>query len=252
MAVSMERCVQYGYVPENEKARLFCFHYAGGSASFFAGWNEMLPAQLGLYPYQLAGHGTRSDEPMPDSLEAAADEAAEYIKEHSEKPFILFGHSMGGVIAYLTALRLSDCDISPERVIISAAAPDFRQLEHDTGIHMTGLDDEGFCRTLIEFGAIDKRIFRVRNFKELYLPVIRNDFRITEAYCSDPEQKVKCPISVYGGTEDIIARPEYLYKWKEFTEKDISVRMMSGEHFFIRQHLEEICSDISRAVSDII
>ncbi|MCM1231355.1 MAG: alpha/beta fold hydrolase [Ruminococcus flavefaciens] len=236
---------QCGRIPDNETARLFCFHYAGGGASFFDGWDRFLPDDLGIYPYQLAGRGTRISEPVPDSLEDVAREAVRYIKELPQKPLLLAGHSMGAVIAYLTAyILLSEYGISAERLIVSASAPDFSELERVHSINMSSMSDDDFCNTLIKFGAVDSRIFRVKNFREIYLPVIRNDFRMTENFRADRNSRLDCGINVYGGADDLIVSPSSLSLWRYFTDGETTVRLMDGGHFFIRQHYEEICNDI--------
>ena len=241
----------YSFVPENENLRLFCFYYAGGSASFYAGWNNFLADDIGVYPYEIAGHGERAGESQAKSINEIAAEAAEAISRYSDKPIILFGHSMGGDIAYKTAYLLeNEYKISLKGLFISGSVPCFADAGKYNNIIMTELDDDEFCRDLIEFGAIDKRIFRIRNFNELYLPVIRNDFNLTESFVPDKGEKVNCDITIYGGESDRIIPSLLLGGWDDFTNGSIKVKIMNGEHFFVRQHIEDICNDINTLVSE--
>lgn len=239
------------YVPESEKIRLFCFYYAGGSALFYSGWNSFLADDIGVYPYEVAGHGERAAEQQASSINEIAAEAAEAISRYNDKPVILFGHSMGGDIAYKTAYLLENVyKINLKGIFISGSVPSFADAGKYNHMLMSELDDEEFCRKLIEFGAIDKRIFRIKNFNELYLPVIRNDFDMTESFLHDKNEKLSCEIMVYGGDSDKIIPTFLLDGWKDFTNGGIKVKIMSGEHFFIRQHIEEICNDINLLASE--
>jgi Predicted thioesterase involved in non-ribosomal peptide biosynthesis len=45
------------------EVRLFCFHYAGGSAQVFHDWPQHLPRSVEVAALQLPGRGHRFDEP---------------------------------------------------------------------------------------------------------------------------------------------------------------------------------------------
>ena len=44
--------------------RLFCFHYAGASASIFRSWDEAMPDGIEVVAVQLPGREYRLDEPL--------------------------------------------------------------------------------------------------------------------------------------------------------------------------------------------
>lgn len=250
--INSEKIFQLKNVPKNEKIRLFCFYYAGGTASFFSEWCSLLSDNIGIYPYELSGHGARFDEDIADSIEAAAEEAAEIISLLSDKPIILFGHSMGGCIAYKTSFLLySNYNIQPKKIFISASVPNFSNSSKINGINMSKLNDDDFCKALISFDAIDSRIFRVKKFNEVYLPVIRSDFRNTEKFFPNPENKLDCDIQIYGGTEDKIIHSYMLDEWKSYTRGKVDIKLMNGKHFFVRQHIKEICSDIENVAEKV-
>lgn len=244
MSVDMGRSYfEYTFVSPKERVQLFCFHYAGGSALSYGWLSEYLPDWISIFPYQLPGRGGRIHDRYPESIIEAAHEASLAIKSELRCPFILMGHSMGGMIAAVTASVLErEHGLIPERLFLTAAVPDFEKSSKANGVLMTGLDDEGFCRCLIEFGAIDSRIFRIKSFREDYLPLIRSDFRIAEAYAL--RERISAGISAYAGSSDRIVRPEDIEMWKDISD-DVSIRIMSGGHFFTKEHMEEICRDIA-------
>jgi len=88
---------------------LFCFPSAGCNASVqFEGWNDRLPNFISVKAVQLPGRGSRASEPPVKNLQDLADKAAQAIrlKLTDNVPVALFGHGMGGILAYEVACRL--------------------------------------------------------------------------------------------------------------------------------------------------
>src|SRR5262245_28591722 len=83
-----------------EKLRLFCFPYAGGAAHIFRGWSDYVPADVGLYSIQPPGRGTRFSEPPLRTLDALVSAVLADLVKLVDLPFILFGHSLGGRVAF--------------------------------------------------------------------------------------------------------------------------------------------------------
>jgi len=84
-----------------------CLHGLGGSALNFGMIAPMLAADRRVVLPDLLGHG-RSGSPAPGegSVEAQLRMVAEVIShEAADRPVVLIGHSMGGILAQLHALR---------------------------------------------------------------------------------------------------------------------------------------------------
>src|SRR5436305_7322096 len=100
--------------------RLFCFPYAGGSSSVFAAWWRSLPNFVQLAPVQLPGRGNRISERPWRKLDQLADAIVEdLLPVFKEKPFAIFGHSMGATLGFEVARRLAQRhEILPELFLI--------------------------------------------------------------------------------------------------------------------------------------
>src|ERR1700755_2123431 len=85
--------------------RLFCFHHAGGSAALFRRWPASLP-EFDVCAVQLPGRGSRMIEPALESIPALVDGIAPAILPLLDRPYMLFGHSMGSAVALELAQRL--------------------------------------------------------------------------------------------------------------------------------------------------
>ncbi|MEU7896325.1 alpha/beta fold hydrolase [Nonomuraea sp. NPDC049152] len=104
---------------------LFCVPYAGGSARVYRGWQEWFANDAEVVPLELAGRGTRSAEPVAPSVRAAAMDLARRVPERAAgRPYILFGHSMGSLIAYEMAAIIEDsASDGPCLVVVSGRNP---------------------------------------------------------------------------------------------------------------------------------
>ena len=245
-------CFEHTKISSCERAKLFCFHHAGGSASFFADWYRELSPGVNVYPVQLKCRGFEEDMKPYGSLEEAGADIAQqicHITRDSDHPFLFYGHSMGGVLAYLTADILQrEHGKGPEHLFVSGSIPTLGEITKVYGKSVTELSDEDFCEFLATCGAVDRRMLSIPQFHQYFLPVIRSDFELTENFKADPSRKLLCGVTVYGGSEDKIVKPPQLLCWDDYTLASVQYHILDGDHFFIKKHKKEICDEISRTM----
>ena len=109
-------------------------------------------------------------------------------------------------------------------------------------------EDAAFCDMLLQFGAIDRKVLKVSNFQEQFLPMIRSDFLLLEQYQADCKQKIDSAITVYYGDQDRLVQEASCQKWTAFTTGAVHINRCSGNHFFIKQHMQEICEAINTCI----
>ena len=103
------------------RLRLFCFPYAGAGASVFRAWTGAFGPDIEVCPVQLPGRETRHHEPSLRSFNELVPAVAAGLEPWLDRPFALFGHSLGGVVAYETARWLeATLGRSPAHLFISA------------------------------------------------------------------------------------------------------------------------------------
>ncbi len=230
-------------------ARLFCFHYAGGSPYAYAAWQKYIADEIDVFPFQMAGHCGRNCEKFSRSIEEAACEAAREISRFTDKRILFTGHSMGGVLAYYTAYLLKkDYGIAVEKLFITASLPNLGSyIRYEYG-SSEKIDDDHFSKMLIEFGAVDTKITDARIFRERFLPLIRSDLGLIEKYHADPHNVIDSDIAVFCGDCDKIVGRSECSEWKRYTNGNVSIKEYSGDHFFIKEHIKEICASINHCV----
>ena len=231
-----------------DKLQLFCITHAGGTASFFRELSGLLEPKLDVHALEYAGHGTRQKEPLYENVDAMIKDIAFLIKEKRNPsiPYMVFGHSMGSMVAYETLTRYFLED-TPSHVFLASHTPPPIPYE---GESYALLSDEDFIDKMYQFGALDKRLMEDQRFRSIYLPRIRADYRyLHEYHWTDGHRKFPCDITVFYSTEDIEA--EVVCQWHLHTEGSVKLFEFSGGHFFLRSNGAEVTNKIL-AVADSI
>jgi medium-chain acyl-[acyl-carrier-protein] hydrolase len=110
---------------------------------------------------------------------------------------------------------------------------------HHTTVHQ--LADDAFLTALDQrYRAIPDDVRNDPDMRRLYLPLLRADVTMLETYRFRADEPLSCPISVYGGTDDLETTTAALAAWRELTSAGANVRMLPGGHFFLRTHRAEL------------
>jgi medium-chain acyl-[acyl-carrier-protein] hydrolase len=213
------------------RLRLFCFPYAGGGAAIYRLWPQSLPSEVEVCVAQLPGRGTRLREQPFTSLDALVEAAAEAIAPSLDKPFALFGHSMGAMISFELARRLREQGRpQPAHLFVSGRrAP---QLPNDDPVSYN-LPDADLGRELLRLNGTPKEVLEHPELMELMLPLLRADFSVVETYVYRPGVPLDCPLTAFGGLRDSEVGREQLEAWSEQTTSEFALRMLPGDHFFL-------------------
>ncbi len=185
----------------------------------------------------LASHGT-----LPFSLKGLLFFAFDYFCQavraiasalipYLDKPFVFFGHSMGGLISFeLTRLLRRKSARSPVHLFISGRrAP---QLPSEKPpIHT--LPELAFLQELRHLKGTPEEVLVNTELMQLLLPILRADFAVLETYLYTKEPPLECPITVFGGWQDREVSCDELEAWREQTSTAFSLYMLPGDHFFI-------------------
>lgn len=237
-------------VDPHAQFRLFCFPYAGGGASVFRRWPVSLQGLAEVCPVLLPGREARFREPAFTRVESlvAALEAASF--DLLDRPFAVFGHSMGALIAYEWCRLLErQRRIRPACLIISGSRPPHASFS-DAGVH--GLDDDAFLERLHErYQAIPDLVRQNRELAAIVLPALRADFELLETYRHEAGDRLGCPILAFGGRRDQTVSPQELGGWSAHTDGAFEHRLLDGDHFFIRSAETELLDGIRSRLGSI-
>lgn len=224
------------------RVRLFCFPYAGGGPLIFRAWPEHLPATIEVCSIQLPGRENRLKEPPYTSLEPLVQALAHALQPYLDKPFAFFGHSLGALISFeLARALLQQRQCSPVHLFVSGhSAP--QTPNTDPPVHQ--LPQAEFLQKLKSLNGTPAAVLQNPELMELFYPVLRADFAMSERYVYRPGPALDCGLSVFGGLRDSPLSRRDLEMWREQTRGAFSVRLLPGDHFFIHS----ACASLLRAV----
>ena len=234
--------------PRAGTLRLICFPSAGSGASRYRGWPAALPHDVDVLAVQLPGREGRFGEAPFDQLEPLISvlvrELAPVVGDGT--PYVLFGHSMGALIAFELARRLRrDVLRGPRQLQVSGhRAP---QLPH-LGPRLHAEPDARLAHEMRRLGGTRQEILRADELVHLLLPTLRADWTLWETYAYQPEPPLDCDIAVFGGAEDTETSYFELAAWRDQTTRTCSLRLFPGDHFFLDSARNLFLSALAEAV----
>lgn len=232
------------------RLRLFCCHPAGRGASTFVPWASLLPKEIELCCVQLPGRESRMREAPFNRLAPMLDSLEESIFPLLDRPFALFGASMGALVAFELALRLRQTySILPVNLFLaSRRAP---QTPERLPL-IAHLPDEPFLYEVqTRYNSIPEIIRSDKDLMEMFIPLLRADFSLIETYQYLPAVPLDCPLTALHGAADPIVLADEMAAWKDHTARSFQQITYQGGHFFFNEQparvVEAMLTEIKRS-----
>jgi len=213
------------------RLRLFCFPHAGGGATAYRSWNDALPASVQVCSVLLPGRETRLSELPYTRMELLADAITRELDPWLDLPYVVFGHSMGALLAFEWVRRLRrEGRPMPSWLFLSGrCAPDWPADIHP----LHPLSDSDFVAELTRrYDGIPDEFRRDAEFMDVFLPILRADIAAVESYRYQEEEPLDCPITVFAGSRDASVDWDQLLAWKRQTRGPFKVQFFPGRHFY--------------------
>lgn len=230
------------------RARLFLFHHAGASAAAYASWTAHLTSDISAQAVQLPGRQERSCETPYTRLEPLVGAVADVIgPDLDERPYALFGHSMGALLAFRTAVALTVRGWpAPVLLAVSGWAPEgFSPLEPP-------VDDEYTPPAQLALTAM-------RGLGDALPPEIEGDpdtlSAVARAMVADTSvcagyrddgAGVACAIVAYAGRDDPLLEPGAMRSWAARTPRYLGCRTFLGRHYYLREHAATVAAELAQ------
>ncbi|GGL01119.1 thioesterase II family protein [Mangrovihabitans endophyticus] len=225
--------------------RLVCFPHAGGSASFYHPVSARHGAGADVICLQYPGRQDRRREACHTAIASLADAVAAQLRELTPKPTVFFGHSMGAILAFETALRLEADDAGPRGVIASGRrAPSTVRTET---VHQR--DDDGVITELKRLNGTNANLLGDDEILRMALPAIRADYQAIETYRSAPDVRLRAGITVLTGHADPLTSAEEAAAWERHTSGAFRLVGFPGGHFFIAEQQPAVNDEIARELA---
>ncbi|MFF8730145.1 thioesterase II family protein [Streptomyces sp. NPDC015171] len=251
VAVAHRRTAPYGdTAAATGPLTLFGFHPAGGGTAFFSGWQRALGDGVRVVPVRLPGRDPAAGSHRHRLLSTLVAAVEAELAPALERPYLLYGHSMGALIAYhLTLLRAAAGRRLPERLLVGAyPAPHLPHPLRGAG----GLTDARLADLLLDFAALPAALCRDRGWLADRLSLVRADLALCEsAGAAGPREPLDCPVEVFTGTGDPLVAVPDAAAWTAHAGRDCALHTVPGGHFFPRESKEQFFGSLNSVLAPL-
>ncbi|ANP56527.1 hypothetical protein AVL59_15460 [Streptomyces griseochromogenes] len=224
-------------------AQVLCFPHAGGSAAFFRPFKDHLPRGYGVAGVQYPGRQDRLREPFVTTVEELADQIALQLRPPADVPLVLFGHSMGAVVAFEVARRLEAGRPTGLLGLVVSGRRAPSTVRHEA-VHRAG--DRALIAEVTGLGGTEERLFEDEELMRLVVPVLRNDYRAIETYRANQDLLARTPVLCLRGDRDPKVDADEAAAWARHTAAGCAVEEFPGGHFFLNERRPEVGRSIER------
>lgn len=212
-------------------------HFAGGSKYSFNSFKPFLREHFEIHALELSGRGERTQEPLVEDIYQARDDLFAQMEPHLESEYVIYGHSLGGLLAYKLALLIEQKGLrGASKVVVSGRAVPTKRPDKIR----YNLPKEAFIQTLKELNGTPKEILEHPELFEFFEPILRADFALVDRYHFNTTGRLKTPLSLLYGLEETFSLEE-AQAWQAFSTHPMKFHTFSGNHFFIYEHIQEVC-----------
>lgn len=216
-----------------EACRLLCLPCAGGSATVYQRWTRAAPSWLAVQPLELPGRGARHHEPLQEDPHRLADQLAQECLSQYVSPgtrYALFGHSLGGLLAFELAHRLQRDGLAPAALFVAASRP---PAGRDDSRYAALRDDAAVLAEMRALGGTPDVLLSNPELMGMVLPVMKADFQLVGNYRRPEREPLTSPIHALAARGDSFATSA-LDGWRDETSGAFGRTDFEGNHFFVR------------------
>jgi surfactin synthase thioesterase subunit len=228
--------------------RLFCIPYAGGSASLYNDWIVSAPDWLQVCSVELPGRGWLGAESLATSLIELAQTITSAVYPYTDRPYAIFGHSMGALLAYEVASQLESLGRDQIcRLLVSGCRAPFIPRKKPAVSHLPDAELRDHIRAM---QGTPEEILAHPEVMELLLPVLRSDFALCEQYRLPRVHLLRTPLTTLRGEQDEDTQGSDMHMWRLLTTGDFRSLKFPGGHFFLKESENDVigvvCKELER------
>lgn len=231
-----------------KKIKLYCIPHAGSSVLAYLKLKKYLHPNMELVLQELAGRGSRINESYYNTIEEAASDVYESIKNQIDDTcYAILGHSMGSLITFELCHKIQkEGHNLPMHVFFSGrGAPHIKpkmQIMHN-------LPEDEFINEILNMGGTPPELFSNTEMSRIFLPILRADYKLVETYAyREKDEKLNVDISILYSNEDKMIEGD-VNEWSMYTDKRCHYNRFDGGHFFLFKNISAFMQVIHEKLS---
>ena len=213
--------------------RLVCIPHAGGGAVTFHPWARALRPHVEVFAAQLPGRESRLKETPLRTLGEIVEPLAAAVAAVADRPLVVFGHSLGAVLAFEIVQRLPrDARARIAHLIVSGRPAPHLLSRAPRLAHLP--QREIVFRIAELYGNIPAALLEEPEFVAMLGAALQPDLEVLERYHRTERTPLPCSIAAYGGADDSLVSRGELEAWREHTQAQFRCVQMPGDHFYFK------------------
>jgi surfactin synthase thioesterase subunit len=204
---------------------------------------------VALQSVRLPGRESRFREAPFAAMEDLVTALAPVVAEQTDVPTVIFGYSLGALIAYELTVRLQGCGAPPVLLAVGGAnAPHVPR----SGPRLSELDDDGLVAALGRLQGAPDPALQNAELRALMLPTVRADFVLLDRYTADPRPRLAVPVATFRGLDDPELTAAGMAAWADVTVGGVAHHSYPGGHFFLADDPGDLVSDLLAEVAGVM
>lgn len=196
---------------------------------------------------QLPGREVRYNEALESDIECLIRDIVAALIAYQDKPFALFGYSLGALLAFEVCRELRRDDRRlPDCLLVAALGAAQLPPPHPP---ISDIPDSEFIEKVDYYFQPRNEAWKNPELREFLLPILKADIALYESYRYRDEPPLPCPIEVFAGDSDRTTSIESTRQWARQTGDAFMHHVLPGGHFFIENALPEIQRLVTAALS---
>ncbi|WP_175647369.1 thioesterase II family protein [Streptomyces cyaneochromogenes] len=225
--------------------RLYCLPPGGSGPEFYQLWADLLPPAVEPYTVALPGRGDRREEPSVTDLSALVAALASLTGDDADpRPFALFGHSLGALLAYETARRLGRTGRREPVLVALSALPAPHQGDLDkllATLLMSGIDAFTDIVGPVPAELLEDPVTVTR----LCTPFLA-DLVLALHHRHQDEPPLEMSLALYGGAADPLVPPELLERWNDLFTTPATPCLFAGRHTYPQDQAPDLARQLAK------
>jgi surfactin synthase thioesterase subunit len=180
----------------------------------------------------------RFSEPTVTRMQEMISLLVEGLTPYLDRPYALYGHSIGALTAFELARGVSSARTAFPRVVFRVWRRRRPAVSH--------LARPEFIKAMRDHFEVAPALLDDTEMMAFVFPDLRADYELVETYAYQEEPPFGFPFSVFGGSHDPEAIEEELLAWQKHTTGLFRMTTLEGNHMFINTSREALVRELPK------